>query len=66
MGQIWEQTQTFWFHFLLDAGTFVERLLLYCFAITTRDGYKTTLIGYCCSKILHIGPTNYFNDDVFC
>jgi hypothetical protein len=26
MGQIWEQTQTFWFHFLLDVGTFVERL----------------------------------------
>ncbi len=26
MDQIWEQTQKFWFHFLLDVGTFVERL----------------------------------------
>ncbi len=30
MGQIWEQTQTFWFHFLLDVGTFVERLWNVC------------------------------------
>jgi hypothetical protein len=35
MVQIWEQTQKCWFHFLLDVGTFVERLLLYCFDITS-------------------------------
>ncbi len=30
MGQIWEQTQRFRFHFLLDVGTFVERLWNVC------------------------------------
>jgi hypothetical protein len=55
MGQIWEQTQTFWFHFLLDVGTFVERLwnvcgtfvervLLYCFGITIYYYYIMKLI----------------------
>jgi hypothetical protein len=51
MGQIWEQTQTFWFHFLLDVGTFVERLLVYCFDITLaypeagpEDGYEAEAV----------------------
>jgi hypothetical protein len=35
MGQVWEQTQKFWIHFLLDVGTFVERLLLYFFDSTS-------------------------------
>jgi hypothetical protein len=36
-----EQTQTFRFHFLLDVGgTFVERLLIYCFDITTPITWK--------------------------
>ncbi len=30
MGQIWEQTQTFWSHFLLDVGMFMERLWNVC------------------------------------
>jgi hypothetical protein len=40
MGQIWEQTQTFWSHILLDVGTFVER-----FDITTSEGSSSLRSG---------------------
>ena len=36
MGQIRERIQSFFVSFLLDIGTFVERLLPYCFDITSN------------------------------
>jgi hypothetical protein len=43
MGQIWEQTQTFWFHFLLDVGTFVN---VCSFTVLTLDlAYRVMLVS---------------------
>ncbi len=61
MGQIREQASDVLVLFLLDVGTFVERLLLYCFDITALIELDECFQNFNIDTVITLVEHNIFN-----